>query len=206
MGSRRVDVVPRLECRGPFLDVLRGDRWNSRPRDGSSRYRRGHSKRHPKHVRIGGPDQGVDHAAVAAIRLCRSSVRCGHPDLPLSERGVRICRCRSAACESAALRAVMPMSGRVGAADISISWGGGHMPLVRRRFVLVPIALPAPAALGVLIALGRLELVPSVPSNDASPVLRHDALPAQLRGCSFSGAASRGSRDGAVRSLLRCRS
>ena len=148
----------------------------------------------------------------------------------------------------------MPMSGRVGAAYISISWGavacsvrdqcfaqqtrtsrtstvytphrtaslqprsllhplaaapavaGGHMPIVLRRFVLVPIALPAPAALGVLLAFGRLELVPIVPSHAASPVLRHDALPALLRGCSFRGAASRGSRDGAVRSLLRCRS
>jgi hypothetical protein len=47
----------------------------------------------------------------------------------------------------------------------------GHM----RRLAIMPIALAAPAALGTLLAVRRLELAPIVPTNDAPPAFRHDA-------------------------------
>jgi hypothetical protein len=40
----------------------------------------------------------------------------------------------------------------------------------------LPIVLPAPCALGVLIAVGRLDLAPIVLSNQATPVFCHEAI------------------------------
>lgn len=54
------------------------------------------------------------------------------------------------------------------------------MPLPRRgplgRVEALPIAHPAPGALSVLMAVGRLDLMPVVPSDQATPLSCHKTV------------------------------
>src|SRR6478609_8089788 len=73
----------------------------------------------------------------------------------------------------------------------SAARGVASAPLARRPCEeAAPIALPAPGALSALVAVRHLDLAPVVPSNQAAPVLCHDAFLPLVRACPLSAAAS----------------
>ena len=61
--------------------------------------------------------------------------------------------------------------------SVSARRGVAPTPLARRPGEeAAPIALPAPDALSALVAVRHLDLAPVVPSNQATPVFRHDGF------------------------------